>query len=112
MVTPLDSATDLLSSGLSGILKYWWIVAILVVLAIVAAIVWWIGKFKGKNGQWTHKLNVMIELPNGELDPKLMVFNMRRWKHKDENTPPLFELEKPLIGLQVLLEHPQFNLKQ
>lgn len=109
MVTLVDSASNLFSSGLGGILKYWWIVLALAVIVIIGVILWLISKYKQKNGQWTHKLNVKIELPNGEIDSKVTVINMRRWKHKDENTPPLFELEKPLIGSRIFTELEKYS---
>lgn len=109
MVTPVESGTALISSGLGGILKYWWVVLALVIIAGIGAVVWWIKKYQQKNGQWTHKLNVRIELPNGELDEKVIVHNMRRWKHKDENTAPLFELEKPLIGSRIFVELERYS---
>lgn len=109
MVSPIDSASGIFSSGFDGVLKYWWVLAILAVLGILAAVLWWAGKFKKKNTQWTHKLKVKIELPNGEIDPKESVFKMRRWKHKDEKTPPLFELEKPLIGSRIFVELEEYS---
>lgn len=109
MVTPVESAGGLLASGLGGILKYWWIILAISVIIIIGAIAWWIKKYKQKNGQWTHKLYVDIELPNGEIDKKEIVFNMRRWKHKDEKTAPLFELEKPLIGSRIFVELEKYS---
>lgn len=109
MVNPIGSAANIFSSGMNGILKYWWVIVIICVLGIIAAVLWWLGKFKKKNSQWTHKLNVMIEQPNGEIDPKLKVFNMRRWKHKDEKTPPLFELQKPLAGSRIFVELEEYS---
>lgn len=109
MVDPVGSAVSIFSGGVAGMLKYWWIILSLLVLVIIGSIVWWIKKYKQKNGQWTHKLNVRIELPNGELDENIKVFNMRRWKHKDEKTPPLFELEKPLIGSRIFVELEKYS---
>lgn len=98
-----EPAIGVLSGGL-GWLKYWWIVAIIAVLIGIGATLWWFSKYREKNSQWTHKLNVKIELPNGELDENINVIRMRRWKHKDETTAPLFELEKPLIGSRIFVE--------
>ncbi len=105
----MDSATDIFSGGLGFLTRFWWVIAALGVIAIIGAVFWWITKYKQKNGQWTHKLNVKVELPNGEIDPKIVVSNMRRWKHKDENTPPLFELEKPLIGSRIFVELEKYS---
>lgn len=104
----LDPAIGLLSGGL-GILKYWWVVAILAVLAIIGFCAWYFKLWRKKEEQWTHKLNVTIELANGELDSRVLVHNMRRWKHKDENTPPLFELERPLIGSRIFVELEKYS---
>lgn len=94
-------ALDIFAGGISA---YLWIVMIVVVLGIVAAVIWWVTKFKKKNSQWTHNLNVRIELPNGEIEEKAIIYKMRRWKHKDQKTPPLFELEKPLLGSRIFVE--------
>ncbi len=109
MAKIIDSATGILSGGLAGVLKYWWVMAIVAGLGIVGTVLWWLTKLKKKNTQWTHKLNVKIELANGEIDPKEKVFKMRRWKHKDENTPPLFELDKPLIGSRIFVELEEYS---
>lgn len=101
MAGSFDPAIDVLSGGASS---YLWLIITVVVLLIVGVTIWWITKFKKKNSQWTHTLNVKIELPNGEIDPKIIVHKMRRWKHKDEKTAPLFELEKPLIGSRIFVE--------
>ena len=87
-----------------GILKYWWILALLAFLAILGFCAWYFKLWRRKSEQWTHKLNVTIELANGELDSKIVVHKMRRWKHKDESTAPLFELERPLIGSRIFVE--------
>jgi len=94
-------ALDIFAGGISG---YLWIIMTLVILGIVGIVAWWVTKYKKKDTQWTHTLNVKIELPNGELDDKVIVHKMRRWKHKDQKTPPLFELEKPLIGSRIFVE--------
>lgn len=104
----MDPAIGLLSGGL-GILKYWWVVAIFAVLAVLGFCAWYFKLWRKKSEQWTHKLNVTIELANGDLDQKVLVHNMRRWKHKDENTPPLFELEKPLIGSRIFVELEKYS---
>ena len=106
MASPIDSAKGIFSSGFSS---YLWIVIVIAVIGIIGAVIWWLGKWKKKGGQWTHKLNVMIELPNGEIDKKVVVHKMRRWKHKDEKTPPLFELEKPLIGSRIMTELERYS---
>lgn len=109
MADPIGSATSIFAGGVAGMLKYWWVILALVFLVIIGLSVWWVGKYKQKNGQWTHKLNVQIELPNGDLDENVKVFKMRRWKHKEENTPPLFELEKPLIGSRIFVELEKYS---
>jgi len=106
MANSLEPAKNIIAGGFSA---YFWIVAVLAVLGIVGAVIWWVSKYKKKNGQWTHTLNVMIELPNGEIDQKPVIHKMRRWKHKDENTPPLFELEKPLIGSRIFVELEEYT---
>ncbi len=45
-----------------------------------------------------------IELSNGEIDPNDKIIRMRRWKHQEETTAPLFELEEPLIGSRIFVE--------
>ncbi len=97
----LGPALDIFSGGISA---YLWVVMIVVVFGIVGAVVWWVTKYKKKDTQWTHNLNVRIELPNGEIDEKVIIHKMRRWKHKDQRTPPLFELENPLIGSRIFVE--------
>lgn len=109
MASSIEPAVEIFSGGLGFLTRFWWVFAALVVIGIVGAVLWWISKYKQKNGQWTHKLNVKIELPNGEIDSKEIIFNMRRWKHKDENTPPLFELEKPLIGSRIFVELEKYS---
>lgn len=104
-----DPAKDMFSGGISGILQYWWVIAIILSLGIIGAIVWFFSKWKKKHGQWTHKLNVKFELPNGEIDPKEKIINMRRWKHKDTKTAPLFELETPLIGSRIFVELEKYS---
>lgn len=99
----LDPAIGVLSGGL-GILKYWWVIAIFGVLIAIGLGLWFFSKWRQKNSQWTHTLITLIELPNGELDSKELVIRMRRWKHKDEETAPLFELEKPLLGSRIFVE--------
>jgi hypothetical protein len=106
MAGTLDPAKDILSGGFSS---YFWVIVVLAVLAIVGVTVWWATKFKKKNSQWTHKLNVKIELPNGDIDERVVVHKMRRWKHKDEQTAPLFELEKPLIGSRIMTELEKYS---
>lgn len=101
MASSFDPALEIFAGGISG---YFWIVMVMVVIAIVGAAAWWGSKYKKKNTQWTHTLNVRIELPNGEIEEKISVHKMRRWKHKDQKTPPLFELEKPLIGSRIFVE--------
>ena len=101
-------AVNVLSGGL-GLLKYWWVLAIVAVLCFIAAIIWWFSKYRQKNSQWTHKLITRIELPNGEIDTKETVIRMRRWKHKDEITAPLFELEKPLLGSRIFVELEEYS---
>lgn len=104
----LDPAIGLLSGGL-GILEYWWVVAILAVLVIIGFCLWFFSKYRQKNSQWTHKLITLIELPNGEIDPKEAIIRMRRWKHKDEITAPLFELENPLLGSRIFPELEEYS---
>lgn len=104
----LDPAIGLLSGGM-GLLKYWWILAILAVLAILGFCAWYFKLWRKKSKQWTHKLNVSIELANGDIDSHVVVHKMRRWKHKDENTAPLFELEKPLIGSRIFVELEKYS---
>lgn len=106
----LDPAIDLLSGGL-GILKYWWVAAIIVFLLIGGFCAWYFKLWRKKDDQWTHTLNVMIESSSGEIEPKTVVHKMRRWKHKDENTPPLFELEHPLIGSRIFVELEKYSGK-
>ncbi len=109
MVTPIDSITGIFSGGLGGLLRYWWIIAAIAVIGMIGALVWWFGKYRQGKSQWTHTLNVKIQMPNGDLDPKDIIFKMRRWKHKDENTPPLFELQKPLIGSRIFVELEKYS---
>lgn len=104
----MDPAIGLLSGGM-GILKYWWVVAIIAGLFLLGFCAWYFKLWRKKSEQWTHKLNVTIELANGELDQNITVHKMRRWKHKDENTPPLFELEKPLIGSRIFVELEKYS---
>lgn len=106
----LDPAIGLLSGGL-GLLKYWWVAAIIVFLLIGGFCAWYFKLWGKKSSQWTHTLNVTIELSNGDLDPNVVVHKMRRWKHKDENTPPLFELENPLIGSRIFVELEKYSGK-
>lgn len=107
-----DPAVSMFSGGIAGLLKYWWVGAILFVLAIIGGIVWYISVWKKKNGQWTHKLTVKFETPNGDInDNETIVIKMRRWKHKDEVTAPLFELEKPLTGSRIFVELEKYSAK-
>ena len=103
-----EPAVGVLTGGL-GWLRYWWVVAILALLGCVAAGLWWFSKYRQKNSQWTHKLIVRIELPNGDIDTKETIIRMRRWKHKDETTAPLFELEKPLLGSRIFVELEEYS---
>ena len=105
-----DSAVGLVSGGF-GILKYWWVFAIFAVLVILGFCAWYFKLWKKKDEQWTHKLNVMIELSDGTIDKKITVHKMRRWKSKDERTPPLFELEHPLIGSRIFVELERYSGK-
>lgn len=98
-------ALDIFASGISG---YIWILIILVVLGIVGVVVWWATVYKKKDKQWTHALNVKIELADGTISPFPIVHKMRRWKHKDATTAPLFELEKPLLGSRIFVELEQY----
>ena len=109
MASSFEPAKDIFSSGLSGLLSWWWVVVLVVVLGIIGVVVWWISKYKKKNSQWTHTLNVKFELSNGEIDPNEKTIKMRRWKHKDEKTPPLFELETPLIGSRIFVELEKYS---
>lgn len=104
----LEPATDILFGG-GGILKYWWVLVIFAVMAIIGFCFWFFGRWRKKNQQWTHKLIVLIELPGGEIDPKESIHRMRRWKHKDETTAPLFELEKPLLGSRIFVELEKYD---
>ncbi len=108
MASAFEPAIGVLSGG-GGILKYWWIIAVLAVLIIIGFCVWFFGKWRKKNQQWTHKLIVLIELSNGEIDPKEIIYRMRRWKHKDEETAPLFELENALIGSRIFVELEKYD---
>lgn len=112
MAGSFDPAVSMFSGGIAGLLKYWWVGAIVLVLGIIAGIVWYIGVWKKKNGQWTHKLTVKFETPAGDInDNETTVIKMRRWKHKDENTPPLFELEKPLLGSRIFVELEKYSAR-
>ena len=101
---------EMLSGGL-GLLQYWWVGLIIIFLAIGGFCAWYFKLWKKKDEQWTHTLNVTIELPNGDLNPVPVVHKMRRWKHKDENTAPLFELEKALIGSRIFVELEKYSGK-
>ena len=109
MASSFEPAKDIFSSGMSGLLSWWWVVLLVVILGIIGVVVWWISKYKKKNSQWTHSLIVKFELPNGEIDSKEKTIKMRRWKHKDEATPPLFELETPLIGSRIFTELEKYS---
>jgi len=111
MATPLDSVGGIFSGGMNSILQYWWIIAAVVVITVIGAVVWWVKKFKQKNSQWTHKLIVQFEQANGDIDEKEGIINMRRWKHKDEKTAPLFELQTPLIGSRIFVELEKYSGK-
>ncbi len=107
-----DPAVGMFAGGISSLLKYWWVVAILIFLGIIAGVVWYIGVWKKKNGQWTHKLTVKFETPAGDInDNETTVIKMRRWKHKEETTAPLFELEKPLTGSRIFVELEKYSAR-
>lgn len=109
MAGVLDPAVSIFSSGASSVLKYWWVGAIILVLGIIAAILFWVSKFKKKNSQWSHTLKVGLEQSDGSIDPKYKSFKMRRWKHKEEKTAPLFEMAKPLIGSRIFVELEEYS---
>lgn len=109
MVEALDSISSIFGGALTSVFQYWWVILLFSVIGIGAALAWWFTKYRQKNSQWTHRLNVKIQLPNGEIDPKIIIFKMRRWKHKDEITAPLFELEKPLIGSRIFVELEKYS---
>ena len=111
MANSLAPATDILSGSIGTLLKFWWVLAAFAVVAIIGSIVWWTKKYKQKNGQWTHKLHIKFEQPNGDIDPKETIINMRRWKHKEVKTAPLFELENPLIGSRIFIELEKYSSK-
>lgn len=104
MPTPVDTTVGMFSGGFSSILSYWWIFALFFVLAIIGAVAYFLHQFKIKKTQWTHKLRVLSELPDGTISDKEQLFNMRRWRHKTARTPPLFELEKPILGSRIWVE--------
>ncbi len=107
-----DPAVGMFAGGIAGLLKYWWVVAILIFGGIIAGVVWYIGVWKKKNGQWTHKLTVNFETPSGDINKhETTIIKMRRWKHKEENTAPLFELEKPLTGSRIFVELEKYSAR-
>lgn len=99
-----EPAVSMFSGGIAGWLKYWWVFAIVAFLGITAGVLFWISKWKQKNSQWSHKLLIKDELPNGEINQKERIVRMRRWKHKERVTAPLFELEKPIFGSRIFTE--------
>ena len=110
MANALEPAIKIFSGGGSSILRYWWVLAIIAVLAGVGAVLWWFSKYRQGNSQWTHKLKVLIEQPNKDIDlNNPSIFRMRRWKHRDEETAPLFEMEKPLIGSRIFVELEKYS---
>ena len=105
-----DPAVGMFAGGIANLLKYWWVGALIIGGGIIAGVVWYIKVWKKKNGQWTHELTVRFETPSGDInDNETTVIKMRRWKHKDEITAPLFELEKPLTGSRIFVELEKYS---
>lgn len=102
----LDPAVSIFAGGFSSILKYAWVLIILVVIFGAIGIVWWIKKIKSKEDQWTHTLLVRRVLPGGRLT-KAFTHKMRRFPLIKR--AEVFELEKPLLGGYLLPELDQYT---
>lgn len=102
----LDPAVGIFTSGFAGLLKYAWVLIILVVIFGGIGIAWWVHKIKDKKDQWTHTLIVRRVLANNRLS-KPVTMNMRRFPLIKR--AEVFELEKPLLGGYLLPELDEYT---
>lgn len=95
-------------SVFSNISKYWWVLIIFVVMAIIFAITGLISKAHSVKKQWTHVLIVKRELPNHRLSSETKI-RMKRFVDDKKRITRLFQLESPLLGSYLIPELPEYS---
>lgn len=91
----LFGSNGLISNGASKLSQYGWIFIILIVLASLIGIIWWLSIARKKKHQWTHKIRVRRLLQSGELTPEV-IHKARRFPL--EKGVEMFEVDKPILG--------------
>lgn len=96
----------MIGGGLSGLLKYSWVLFIFVGIAIIVSGIFIWKNINKKNSQWTHKLRVRRVLQNNLLSDTI-IHKMRRFPliKKAE----VFELEKSLLGGYLMPELDEYS---
>lgn len=104
-LTDIANAGGFLSKGLSTIVDFWWIGAILLVAVIVLSLAWFFTRIAEKKKEWTHKFNVKFADKYGRVtDERKVYLGKRAVFENDDKTFDVslgkiaYELQVPLCG--------------
>ncbi len=100
---------DVLSTGMSGVAKYAWVLYLFVGLGVFILILFLVKMFADKKRQWTHRLKVRRVLQGNMLSNDIEIIKMRRFPLIKR--AEVFELEKPLLGGYLMPELDQYSGK-
>jgi|LSQX01.1.fsa_nt_gb hypothetical protein len=95
MAVDLSAAKGMFSSGLSQLAQYKWVFIILIVLAFLGGLIYFLRKLKQKKNQWTHTFKIKRLFDNGKVSDPIIIRARRFVKIKGSD---VFELEKPVLG--------------
>ncbi len=86
---------DLVGSGVGAVSQYGWIFIVLMVVASIIGLLYFLSVARKKKHQWTHKIKISRLLQDGTLTPE-QLHKARRFPL--EKGVEMFELDKPILG--------------
>ena len=87
--------SDVVGAGLGAVSKYGWIAIVLIGIAGIVGLLYFLSVARKKKHQWTHKIKIQRLLQDGTLT-KEIVHKARRFPL--EQGVEMFEVDKPILG--------------
>lgn len=91
----LVSPGGIISNGASRLAQMKWIFIVVIILATLIGVIYYLSIARKKKAQWTHKFRVKRTTGDRKLTPEIII---RARRFPVEKGVEVFELEKPILG--------------